>query len=126
MRYYTVGKVTDFKPGSMRSAKVGIIDVAVLKLGDEWHAFSNYCTHVGALLSSGWINEGQVICPFHYACFDFRTGDLISGPGYSTLPIFKIRVEGDDVQVELPPPAGGGEPQIRLAPLADGTWSSRA
>jgi nitrite reductase/ring-hydroxylating ferredoxin subunit len=110
----------------MRSARIGIVEVAVLKLDDQWHAFSNYCTHVGAQLSAGWIHENQVVCPFHYACFDFKTGDLISGPGYSTLPIFRIRLEGDDVQVEVPPPPDGREPQIRLSPLADGTWSSRS
>ncbi|HLF76198.1 MAG TPA: Rieske (2Fe-2S) protein [Dehalococcoidia bacterium] len=125
LKFYTVGKVGDFKADKMRSVKVGIVDVVVLLQDDGWHAFSNYCTHVGALLTAGWINNGQVVCPFHYACFDIKTGDLVSGPGYSTLPIFKIRLEGDDVQVEVPVPADGREPQVRLAPIADGTWSSR-
>src|SRR5262245_56278323 len=102
MQYYTVAGVSDFTPGRIRSVKVGLIDVVVLNLDGEWHAFSNYCTHSGAYLAFGWIKDGQVICPFHYACFDYRTGDLLSGPGYSTLPIFRIRIEGDDVQVELP------------------------
>lgn len=126
MTYYTLGTVADFPAGKMRSARVGLIDVVVLKMDDGWHAFSNYCTHVGALLTSGWVSDGQVICPFHYACFDIKTGDLVSGPGYSTLPIFQIRIEGEDVQVELPLPADGSEPQIRLAPLQEGTWPTRA
>ncbi len=125
LAYYTVGGVGDFSPGKMRSAKVGAIEVVVLMLDDGWHAFSNYCTHVGAPLTAGWVNDGQVICPFHYACFDIKTGDLIGGPGYSTLPIFKIRVRGEEVQVELPIPADGRPPQIKLAPLPDAPWSSR-
>lgn len=125
LAYYTVGGVGDFGRGKMRSAKVGLIDVVVLHLDDSWHAFSNYCTHVGAPLTAGWVSDGQVICPFHYACFDIRTGDLIAGPGYSTLPIFSIRIQGEDVQVELPVPVDGRPPQIKLAPLPDAPWSSR-
>jgi nitrite reductase/ring-hydroxylating ferredoxin subunit len=126
LKFYTVGKVSDFKLGRMRSVKVGIVDVVVLLQEDGWHAFSNYCTHVGAPLTAGWVSDGQVICPFHYACFDIKNGDLISGPGYSTLPIFKLRIEDQDVLVEVPVPADGHEPQIRLAPVADGTWTGGA
>jgi len=44
---------------------------------------------------------GHVIeCPLHYACFDVRTGKLLSGPVSGDVPTYAVRVEGDTVYVK--------------------------
>ena len=101
----------------------GKVDVVIYKQADSWSAYSNFCTHVGALLTSGWVADGQVHCPFHYARFDIKTGECVYGPGYFSLPVFNTKIEGDSVQVQLPAPPDGSTPSIDLQPINERSWS---
>jgi len=44
---------------------------------------------------------GYVVeCPLHYACFDVRTGKLLSGPVAVDVATYEVRVDGDMVYVK--------------------------
>ena len=42
----------------------------------------------------------MIECPLHYACFDVRTGKLLSGPASADGVTYEVRVEGDTVCVK--------------------------
>ena len=44
----------------------------------------------------------KVACPLHKRTFDLRTGACLSQDA-SPIATFPVRVEGDDILVELPP-----------------------
>jgi nitrite reductase/ring-hydroxylating ferredoxin subunit len=44
----------------------------------------------------------KVACPLHKRTFDLKTGGCLSGDALE-IATFPVRVEGDDVYVELPP-----------------------
>ena len=44
----------------------------------------------------------KVACPLHKKTFDLRTGACLSGDALE-IATFPVRVEGDEVLVELPP-----------------------
>jgi len=44
--------------------------------------------------------DGRVRCPWHGACFNTKTGDIEDFPGMDSLPVFEVRVAGDDVYVK--------------------------
>ena len=64
-------------------------------------ALNNVCTHLGQPLAGGRVIAGQIICPFHGACFDLHTGAALSGPAVLPLHRFPVRVDGDAVWVDL-------------------------
>ncbi len=97
--YVNVGKVSEFRPGVVRTATIDRERVAVFNENGKFYAFSNYCTHAGYELSSGFAAGGFVYCPLHGACFDLSTGEPVDGPAMDPLTIFDVRIEGDEVLV---------------------------
>ncbi len=62
--------------------KVVIEDTAILIvwLNDQVYAIKDRCTHFGASLSKGTIDQNKVTCNSHGASFDLATGQLIHKP----------------------------------------------
>lgn len=97
--YVSVAKVTDFREGKIRRYFVKGKEIGVVKLDDAWHAFSNRCTHNDFQLHFGYIEDGQVHCPIHWASFDIETGRAVEGPRFiDDLTVYDVRIEGEDVQ----------------------------
>ena len=43
----------------------------------------------------------RVTCPWHGASFDLLTGKNLTPPAPNEVPTYKVRVEGNEVQVEI-------------------------
>jgi nitrite reductase (NADH) large subunit len=72
----------------------------------EWYATQNMCPHKREMVLARGIvgNQGRapkVACPLHKKTFDLHTGKCLSGESLE-IATFPVRVEGDDVWVELP------------------------
>ena len=50
-------------------------DIAVFRDGDAFYALDDMCTHQEALLSRGWVEDHEVVCPLHLA----RISELLGG-----------------------------------------------
>jgi 3-phenylpropionate/trans-cinnamate dioxygenase ferredoxin subunit len=75
--------------------------VAFTRIQGEILAFEDACTHDGEEIACGKL-EGEIItCPRHFAKFNIRTGAVIARPATEPLPVYKIRLVGDDVEVDL-------------------------
>ena len=80
-----VGTVDELGPGSVR----GVGRWAVINLDGERHAVSRRCRHLRADLAHGEIAEdGCLVCPWHQARYDLRTGRMVVGPqaGFEKVP----------------------------------------
>jgi 3-phenylpropionate/trans-cinnamate dioxygenase ferredoxin subunit len=80
------------------------IDVGLFRVGGEIHAMENQCPHAGDPLSEGRL-EGPIIeCAAHGWTFDVRTGFRPDDADGFPIPCFPVRLEGDDVFVDLDEP----------------------
>jgi nitrite reductase/ring-hydroxylating ferredoxin subunit len=52
-------------------------------------------------LNEGELDGFEIECPRHGARFDVRTGDATVMPAIMPIDTFEVRVEGDDVEVEV-------------------------
>jgi 3-phenylpropionate/trans-cinnamate dioxygenase ferredoxin subunit len=43
------------------------------------------------------------MCPWHGARFDCRTGEPLSGPATDAVPVYEVRVEGEEIYVRTTP-----------------------
>jgi nitrite reductase/ring-hydroxylating ferredoxin subunit len=100
--YLTLGKLSDFPQGRMRSFNVGGQEIAVAHISGGFYAFGHFCTHRQEYLTDGFLINGQVVCAYHDATFDLTTGAALYGPAFDPLPVFSVRVLGDDLQVGWP------------------------
>jgi nitrite reductase/ring-hydroxylating ferredoxin subunit len=94
----------------MRAFDVGGEEIAVACVDGSFYAFSNFCTHQREYLTDGFIIDRQIICGFHEATYDIESGAVLYGPAYDPLPMFPVRVEGEDVQLGWPDAAVAVQP----------------
>jgi len=76
--------------------------IAVFNLAGEFFALEDVCTHDGAEIATGCIENGCIICPRHGAEFDIRTGQVVNGPAWEPVEIFPVRIEDNIVLVRDP------------------------
>jgi 3-phenylpropionate/trans-cinnamate dioxygenase ferredoxin subunit len=78
--------------------------LCVVRIGDDWYVIGDRCSHEEASLSEGdlWPDECEIECPKHSSTFDLRTGEPQTLPATVAVPVYDVRVDGDDVVVTLP------------------------
>ena len=57
------------------------------------------CSHAEVPLSEGEIYDHTVECWLHGSCFDLRTGQPTGLPATEPVPVYPVKIEGDDVYV---------------------------
>jgi len=80
---------------------VGIVanghQIALYKANGEVFATDNICTHGHALLSDGFLEDGEIECPLHQGRFCIKSGKAMSGPLTENIRSYPVRVDGQDV-----------------------------
>jgi NADPH-dependent 2,4-dienoyl-CoA reductase/sulfur reductase-like enzyme/nitrite reductase/ring-hydroxylating ferredoxin subunit len=92
----------ELQDGEITEVKVDGHVLAVSRSHGDFHVIGGACPHHGASLGDGVLDEGHVRCPWHQALFHAETGALEGPPSLDGVPAFPVRVEGEDVYVELP------------------------
>jgi nitrite reductase/ring-hydroxylating ferredoxin subunit len=99
---HRVGSVGEFAEGHVRGFRIDGQDVAVVKRGERFIAFQNYCTHGAFSFDHLDLKEdGSLICVGHGAYFNLDTGLPFAGPAGGQLALYKASVVGDEVFVSL-------------------------
>ena len=73
--------------------------VAVARVAGEIYAIRDVCSHAEVLLSEGEVYDHTVECWLHGSCFDLRTGQPTGPPASQPVPVYPVKIEGDDVYV---------------------------
>jgi 3-phenylpropionate/trans-cinnamate dioxygenase ferredoxin subunit len=94
----------DLKPGEARRFDVDGQRIAIVRVGDDWYAIGDRCSHEDYSLAEGdvWEDECGIECPKHGSTFDLRTGEPQTLPATKPVPVYGVAVEGNDVKVQLP------------------------
>jgi len=92
---------SEFPAEGKLAAKVAGWHVLLGKTDDGLFAVNDRCTHQAALLSTGRIRRGAVMCPLHGARFEMATGRCVGG-AYKDLRQFAVRVENGLIEVCVP------------------------
>lgn len=96
--FVRVLEASQMTAGQIRCVEVQGCRVALIRLGDEFHALDDACPHRGGPLSHGTL-EGEVLhCPLHGWGFDARTGACDMVP---TRPATAYRTRVVDGHVEV-------------------------
>jgi nitrite reductase/ring-hydroxylating ferredoxin subunit len=100
-RFKKVASLSSLPPGSSLSVEVEGRSIALFHAADGIRAVDAECTHAGAPLCEGELEGDVLTCPWHAATFDVVSGKALSRPASLDLKTWPVRVEGDDVLVDL-------------------------
>lgn len=105
--WVTVGKTSEFAPNVGSTILYGESQLAVFNNAQngEWYCTQNMCPHKQAfVLSQGIVGDAsgvaKVACPLHKKQFGLADGQQLDGD--LSLITFPVKIDGDDVLVELP------------------------
>ncbi len=101
MPWVKIAKKSDFQDGQIRTVAAGSKKLAVARVGGRFFAIDDACTHRRCSLGKGTVSDGEVECPCHGSRFALATGEIRSLPATVPVETFKIKVEGEDVLVEI-------------------------
>ncbi|HET6278222.1 MAG TPA: non-heme iron oxygenase ferredoxin subunit [Candidatus Polarisedimenticolia bacterium] len=100
--FQKVAEVGEVAPGTGKAVEAGGQQIALFNISGTFYAIGDACTHRGGSLSEGELDGTTVTCPLHAARFDVTTGRNLGPPAPLGVPSYKVRVEGNEVQVEIP------------------------
>ena len=101
MAWHSVAKTSEVTDGEVIGVEVEGTPIAIYNLDGQYFATHNVCTHAFALLSDGYVDDGKIECPLHQGIFDIRSGKAEEGPVDEDLKTFAVKVEGDELFVEV-------------------------
>ncbi|MGH2811464.1 MAG: non-heme iron oxygenase ferredoxin subunit [Actinomycetota bacterium] len=103
MDWIKVATTDDLKPGRVIQVEIDDEPVALAQTEQgEYLATSDICSHEYVLLHDGWLEGEDIECPQHGSRFDMRTGDVRDLPATQPVPIFEVKVEGDEILLRGP------------------------
>ena len=94
----------DLKPGGAARFDVGGHRIAVVRIDDDVYAIGDRCSHADVSLSEGDVHEDDrtLECWKHGSTFSLLSGEALTLPATRPVPVYEVRVAGDDVLVVLP------------------------
>ena len=97
-----VASPEDVPDGKAVSVEIAERKIALFNVEGIYYAIDDTCPHRGGPLSEGEVEETEVTCPWHGACFDLTNGAVLGPPAEKGVSSYKVVVEGNEVKVELP------------------------
>jgi 3-phenylpropionate/trans-cinnamate dioxygenase ferredoxin component len=99
--FEAVASLRDLSEGTiLQRVRSGGDAVCLVRQNGEISALSDICTHQHFSMSLGdLLTDGTLQCAWHGARYDCRTGEVKQVPATSPLPVFQVRLEGDQIMV---------------------------
>ncbi|MDW3175870.1 MAG: non-heme iron oxygenase ferredoxin subunit [Acidimicrobiia bacterium] len=96
-------EIDDVTDGVISRIDIDGRPVAYARVGDDWFAIDDTCSHAKVSLSDGIIDEDDLAieCPKHGALFSLETGAALTLPAIKPVASHAVHVEGSEVFVTL-------------------------
>ncbi|CAL8972029.1 Biphenyl dioxygenase ferredoxin subunit [Propionicimonas sp. T2.31MG-18] len=78
----------------------GDAEIAVVNTVDGFFAIRDVCSHAEVPLSEGEIDGCTLECYMHGSRFDLRTGLPLELPAVMPVPVYPVRLDGQDVLID--------------------------
>jgi nitrite reductase (NADH) small subunit len=101
-RFQRAGSLRALRESGYLEASISDQTIALRIVGDQVIAIQGECPHAGGPVGEGEIKPdcSAIVCPWHGYEWDLRTGKCDEDPDL-TLQRFPVRIEGDDILVEV-------------------------
>ena len=95
-------KSSELEAGKMKKVSVDSKEILVANVNGNYFACDDTCTHSGASLSEGTLDDNKIICGWHGAQFDCTTGSLAKFPAtINDLKSYTVTTESNNIFIEV-------------------------
>jgi nitrite reductase/ring-hydroxylating ferredoxin subunit len=101
MTFYLLCHTNEISEGELREFVLKEVEILVVKYAGQIYCLQARCTHAGAPLVEGELNDDVLQCPWHGSRFNIKNGLVIRGPAAKQLRMYNCSIEEDRLLVEL-------------------------
>ena len=96
-------RIDELESGQARRFVLGPHKIALVRVGSDFYAIGDTCSHANYSLSEGEVDVDalQIECWKHGSSFSLKTGEPDSLPATRPVATYDVVVEGDDVYVVI-------------------------
>ena len=100
--FVTTVKTSDIPVGGVKAIDVRGTPIAVANVNGTLYAFDDTCTHEQCSLAEGELLAGTTVtCICHGSEFDVRTGKVLAPPATEPVKVYRTRIAGDALEIEV-------------------------
>jgi 3-phenylpropionate/trans-cinnamate dioxygenase ferredoxin subunit len=99
--FVQVATTRELSPGHGKLVEVNQKRIALFNMGGQFYAIDDMCPHRGASLSEGELDGETVVCPWHGALFELRTGAVTRPPAAIGVMTYETRVQGEAIEIAI-------------------------
>jgi len=107
-----VADLNELPAGGRKSIFIDDVPVLLLRIGEQYFAVEDVCSHDGQPLTDGPVTGFEIVCPRHGARFDVRTGKPTRMPATEAISVYEVEVRADGIY------AGPAEAAAATSPTA--------
>ncbi|MFZ0531146.1 MAG: non-heme iron oxygenase ferredoxin subunit [Propionicimonas sp.] len=101
MSFVRACAVSDVPLGSAMAVDFGgEAEIAVVNTTGGFFAIQDQCSHAAVPLSDGDVEGCTLECYMHGSLFDLRTGQALNLPAVQPVPVYPVRIVGDDLYLD--------------------------
>ncbi|MHA6763461.1 non-heme iron oxygenase ferredoxin subunit [Streptacidiphilus sp. PAMC 29251] len=101
MSFVRVAALSELEADTPKRVVVEEVPVSLVRTGGEVFAINDICSHANVSLSEGEVDDCSIECWLHGSSFDLRTGKPSGLPATRPVPVYPVKIEGDDVLVSV-------------------------
>ncbi len=98
---YAPAALSELEEDTPKRVELDGTPVSVVRTEGEVFAINDICSHANVSLSEGEVEDCQIECWLHGSSFDLRTGKPSGLPATRPVPVYPVKIEGDDVLVSV-------------------------
>jgi 3-phenylpropionate/trans-cinnamate dioxygenase ferredoxin component len=99
--FVRVCALSDLDEGEPLAVEVGDEPVAIVRTEGQVFAIRDVCSHAEVPLSEGEVDGCTIECWLHGSRFDLRSGKPTGMPATEPVPVYPVKIEGDDVLIAI-------------------------
>ena len=101
MSYRNACPLTELREGGTHRVVLDGVPVCLVRTDGEVYAINDTCSHADVSLSEGEVEGLTIECWLHGSRFDLVTGRPTGLPATKPVPVYPVKIEGDDVLVDV-------------------------
>ena len=101
LTFYILCKTEEVPENDLKQFTLKGNEILVINRNMKFYCLDARCTHAGAPLAEGELENNILQCPWHGSRFNIETGEVVRGPAKKQLHVYNNTVKENNLLVEL-------------------------
>jgi len=102
LEFIAVAKKNEIANGEKIFLEIDEFQIVLFNVAGKYFAIGDVCSHDGAPLGEGELEDHEIICPRHGARFDISNGKVLALPAIEDIPSYPVKIANDEILIGIP------------------------